>query len=40
VLLHENDQFGWSPEQSQRYVDSLHVSRRTPRPECQRIFFA
>jgi uncharacterized protein CbrC (UPF0167 family) len=23
VLLHENDQFGWIPEQSQRYVDSL-----------------
>ena len=24
ALLHENDEFGWSPEESEAYVDGLH----------------
>lgn len=26
VLLHENDPYGWSPEQSRAYVDSLDIN--------------
>jgi len=29
MLLHENDAFGWSPEQSQEYVDALEIDGET-----------